>query len=220
MIDDPDFNTLAAIVRLDDDDLWAQRDRTVAALRAQQDAGAELHRMRQRAGLLRDNGFPEESLRAALLTKPLETVALGHARQFMQLPMKCFVLAGGCGVGKSTAATFLALKRDDSQPGFIRSSELERRGRYDKKLAEWLKDRTSLVLDDVGAEVLDSKGVFQSLMDEVVDRLYAARSTLVITTNLSEQQLIERYGARAWSRIGQRGIVGSCGMRDLRREKP
>jgi DNA replication protein DnaC len=129
-------------------------------------------------------------------------------------------LAGGVGVGKTTAAAWLALKREDSAPGFIRAGELERRGRYDRQLAEWLVSRTSLVIDDLGAEVLDSKGVFVSLLDQEIDRSYSKRSTLVITTNLLETQVAERYGGRMWSRFNQRGAWGNCGMRDLRAEVP
>jgi len=217
---DPVFDEFDALVpHRADADWWERRDREVAELRAKENAGGELERMRRRASLLRDNGFPDESLYGALLTKPRETTALKHARQFSQMASTMLVLAGGVGVGKTTAAAWSALKHEDARPGFLRASELERRGRYDKKLDEWVKDKTSLVLDDLGAEVLDGKGVFVSLLDELIDRFYSARTILLLTTNLTSTSIAERYGARAASRIGQRACWGECGMCDLRREQ-
>lgn len=206
---------------------WEQRDREVAEQRAKDAAAAELSRMTTRAGELRDNGFPEMFVVAAL-GELADTIAMNHARMFTQLPRKLLVLAGGVGAGKTTAATWVALKGQDLRPGFVRVSELERRGRYDKKLDEWLRDKTSLVIDDVGSEVLDGKGVFRSLMDEIVDIFYSNRRTLVMTTNLrpqrsgpdEEEQFVERYGGRVGSRIRQLGVWGDCGTRDMRREVP
>jgi DNA replication protein DnaC len=204
---------------------WEQRDREVADQRAKDVAANELSRMAGRAGELRENGFPEMFV-AAALGQLDDTIAMKFAQQFMYLPRKLLVLAGGVGAGKTTAAAWVALKGQDPRPGFLRISELERRGRYDKKLNEWLKDKTSLVIDDVGAESLDGKGVFRSLMDEVVDIFYSNRRTLVMTTNLrqtrstqgEEEQFFERYGLRVWSRIAQLGVWGDCGVRDLRME--
>lgn len=144
------------------------------------------------------------------------------------------VLAGGTGGGKSTAAAWQALMSHDEMPGFIRASELERRGRYDKDLKTWIPERTSLVIDDIGAEVLDGKGVFRSFLDEIVDDFYSSRRRLIITTNLKpkitdayrdecakegrdpEPQFRERYGDRVRSRVIQVGQWAECGNTDLR----
>lgn len=144
------------------------------------------------------------------------------------------VLAGGTGGGKTTAAAWIALKGNDPMPGFIRASELERRGRYDKDLRTWIPERTSLVIDDIGAEVLDGKGVFRSFLDEIVDDFYSSRRRLILTTNLApkitdayraecakdgrdpEPQFRERYGDRVRSRIIQVGQWAECGNTDLR----
>jgi DNA replication protein DnaC len=202
---------------------WAKRDQEVAEQRAKDAAAAELSRMTTRAGELRDNGFPERFVTTAL-SELTDTTAMQIARRFAYLPKKLLVLAGGVGAGKTTAATWVALKGQDLRPGFMRINELERRGRYDRKLDEWLKDKTSLVIDDVGAEFMDGKGAFRSLMDEIVDMFYAARRTLVMTTNLrprqgdgEQEQFFERYGERVWSRLSQSGVWGDCGTLDLRR---
>jgi DNA replication protein DnaC len=204
---------------------WEKRDQEVAEQRAKDAAALEHSRMTTRAGELRDNGFPERFVTAAL-SELADTTAMQIARRFSYLPKKLLVLAGGVGAGKTTAASWVALKGEDLRPGFIRINELERRGRYDKKLDEWMKDKTSLVIDDVGAEFLDGKGAFRSLMDEIVDTFYSNRRTLVMTTNLrprrgkddEQEQFFERYGERVWSRLSQSGVWGDCGTRDLRRE--
>lgn len=205
---------------------WERRDREVAAQREQDAAATEAQRMISRAGELRDNGFPALFVTAAL-GELEDTRAMQRVRVFVHLPKRLLVLAGGTGAGKTTAATWVALKGQDPRPGFLRVNELERRGRYDKKLGEWLEARTSLVIDDVGAEYLDGKGAFRSLMDEVVDTFYADRRTLVLTTNLrprrqgdgEQEQFLERYGERVWSRMNEAGIWGDCGTRDLRKER-
>lgn len=212
---------------------WEQRDREVAEERAKDAAVLEQSRMVTRAGELRDNGFPEMAIAAVLAgSGTFDTLAMQRARLFVEMAQhglrkRLLVLAGGVGVGKTTAAAWVAIKGQDPRPGFIRISELERRGRYDKVLGPWLEDKTSLVIDDVGAEYLDGKGAFRSLLDEVIDTFYSNRRTLVMTTNLrprrgsadEPEQFYERYGERVWSRLSQLGEWGDCGTRDLRRSE-
>jgi DNA replication protein DnaC len=222
VLENVDFSTLGK-----SDEWWAKRDAEVAEHRAQEATRAEAHRLTERAGELRDNGFPELFITAAL-GQLRDTPAMTWAQRFVSyLPKRMIILAGGVGAGKTTAAAWIALKGQDPRPGFLRVGELERRGRYDKKLDEWLRDKTSLVIDDVGTEVLDGKGVFVSLFGEVLDGFYANRRTIVMTTNLHKEkkdkddqpQFLERYGERVWSRLHQSGMWGACGGLDLRREQ-
>lgn len=193
----------------------------------------------------------------------IETLAMLHSRRFLAAaeqesaagarrmlgerddddgpprePSRILVLAGGTGAGKTTAAAWIALKGDDTMPGFILASELERRGRYDKDLRSWLPERSSLVIDDLGAELLDGKGVFRSWLDEIVDAFYSSKRRLILTTNLKakitdehraecaeqkidpEPQFRERYGDRVRSRIFQVGQWAGCGNTDLREVAP
>jgi DNA replication protein DnaC len=203
---------------------WEQRDREVAEAKARSTADLEKQRITRRAVELQESGFPERFVSAALGQLD-DTTAMKAVGTFVYLPNKLLVLSGGTGVGKTTAVTWVALMGQDPRPGFLRVNELERRGRYDKKLDEWLKEKTSLVIDDVGAEFLDGKGAFRSLMDEIVDAFYANRRMLAMTTNLrpkrdaadEQEQFLERYGERVWSRLYQSGLWVNCGNRDLRR---
>jgi hypothetical protein len=201
--------------------------------------------------------FPRWVVEAAQRIK-LDTPALKHSRQFLHAaelariaydarrlgerddeppppdPKSIFILGGGTGGGKTTTAAWLVLKGTDPMPGFIRASELERRGRYDDELKKWVPERTSLVIDDLGAEVLDGKGVFKSFLDEIFDDFYSSGRRLIITTNLlpritdamraeaekqktePELQFRERYGDRVRSRFVQAGQWAECGNKDLR----
>jgi DNA replication protein DnaC len=226
---------------------WATRDREVANQRAA-DAVKERELVRKkRCELLRSDEcrFPLLAIEhAATVGQPRsdgtmlsDTLAIGHARRFTVSDRRVLVLAGGVGTTKTTAATWLAIDPDiaGSAPGFLRAGELEARGRYDRHaekgddLRSWLRTRTMLVLDDLGAEYMDSKNAFRSLLDEVLDLLYGDRKRVVITTNLhakkdpkrknEEPQFVERYGERVSSRLYEVGIWGECGAEDMRRKK-
>lgn len=218
-----------------DEAWWAEMDRRCKEIDANQAATAEIKRVRRRADdLVSRGGFPRVCVDAAL-SPTIDTPALRFARLFPHLPSRIIVFSGGTGAGKSTAACWLSMKGHDPKPGFIRASTLERRGRYDKKLEDWLNEITSLVIDDLGVEVLDSKRVFASLLDEIVDNFYNRRRPLILTTNLLPRvddetaaeakrrgedpapQFVERYGERVRSRIREVGQWADCGTFDLRK---
>jgi len=202
------------------------RSRRAAEQRAEVERAAEQHR---RARILSANGFPDLALDQALAISAgvdaIETPAAVAARDFVATRMgrdtgrTARVFAGGTGAGKTSAAAFCALQWSAGSAGFIRATELERRGRYDRdgSLGKWLKASTLLVLDDLGAEPLDAKGYFVAMLDEIVDKFYADRQPLLITTNISLRQFEERYEARVLSRLLQCGTWSACGDVDLRR---
>lgn len=172
-----------------------------------------------RAQALLDGRFPArivDDVRADRLTT---TPALAHARAFRVSPVgdqHILVLLGGTGTGKTTAAAWLASEVGGSRPGLVRSSALERAGRYDHELAEWVSSRTLLVVDDLGVEYQDSKGAFRSVLDELIDVAYGARRRLVVTSNLDAAGVADRVGDRIWSRLCAAAKLANCGVRDLR----
>jgi hypothetical protein len=242
---------IAQVPGPEDAAFWDVQDAKVAndlaARRAQDAADARA----KRAAYLRgdDARFPVLAVEHALLAS--DTLALAHVRKFAAGDRGALVLMGGVGAGKTTAATEYALEHGGSAPGFVRASELEARGRYadrdspkdgqlrDRDIRAWLRTRTMLVIDDLGAEYLDGKGAFRSLLDETLDLFYGDKKRLIITTNLKtkraaidpkkpppkgtppeEPQLAERYGARVMSRLFEVGMRGECGNIDLRRPQP
>lgn len=149
------------------------------------------------------------------------TPAIEHARAFVaQQQHTILILLGGPGSGKTTAATWIAREIGGRSPGMIDSTELERRGRYDHTLGDWLAERTFTVIDDFGVEPMDGKGYFRALVDGIANRAYKHRRRLVITANIAPAELKERLGDRIWSRVceaaGPSGIA-ECGNDDLRR---
>lgn len=150
--------------------------------------------------------------------------ALSHVRRFRDVPpgdpKSILVLLGGTGCGKTTASAWLAADVGGSRPGLVRAGELERAGRYDRELAAWILDRTLLVVDDLGVEYQDGRGAFRSLLDELIDVAYSHRRKMVITSNLDEQGIADRVGARIWSRFAVSAEIVHCGSVDLRRGRP
>jgi DNA replication protein DnaC len=127
------------------------------------------------------------------------------------------LLSGPVGVGKSIAAALWAIRfatpsfsamatrrggpmASDhfawiSAPAFIRLSRFN--DTYEHVLAT-----EDLVLDDLGSEYLDDKGLATAAMDELIDRRYSnAGATTIITTNVRAKDLAGRYGERVADRL-------------------
>lgn len=119
------------------------------------------------------------------------------------------VLSGPTGTGKTTAAAYASLHLADGEPGqmprWITASTFARSSRYDDDRDKVL-DARALVLDDLGSEFNDSKGSFRTDLDELIDRFYARKARLIITTNLDAKTFEERYGARVVDRLAEAGV--------------
>lgn len=141
-------------------------------------------------------------------------VCEGFAMQFPDYPLKNLLLSGGTGLGK----TFLSgcIAREVSRRGysvvyetaidlfgayetrrFTRDAEEERQARADTR--RYLRCDL-LILDDLGSEM--TSPLSQSALYEVVNsRLQQERRT-IISTNLSLEQISQRYTPQIASRIG------------------
>ncbi len=151
---------------------------------------------------------PREQMKRVVL------VCEGFARQFPHYPLKNLLLSGGTGLGK----TFLSgcIAREVSRRGcsvvyetainlfsafeirrFTRDGEEERQAREDTR--RYLRCDL-LILDDLGSEM--TSPLSQAALYEVVNsRLQADRRT-IISTNLSLEQIAQRYTPQITSRIG------------------
>jgi DNA replication protein DnaC len=175
-----------------------------------------------RIAALRDGRFPPILVDDLAAGEPRPTLAMRHAQTFLASAKAVLVLVGGTGAGKSFAGMWVGQEIGGSRPGYVRATSLERVGRYDREHQAWLDERTMLVLDDIGVELMDGKGAFLSLIDELVDKAWGHRQKLVITSNLGVKGpdgLVERLGRRVWSRIADVGVLGNCGSEDLRKER-
>lgn len=201
-------------------------DGRAARWAAEREASARAEHLKLQTAAMLDGGFPPDLVEGAAASWPSETAASRHARQYLTGRKRIIVFAGATGCGKSTAAALVALESGGSSPGFVRAATLERWGRYSKALDQLL-ERSSLVIDDLGSEILDGRNVFRSLLEEIIDTFYAARRRVAITTNLvarrtnanEEPQFHERYGDRIASRMAQAGVWADCGRVDRRRDQ-
>lgn len=209
----------------DDDAYWNARDAEVAALRVADEDKAKRERDAIRAEALLIAEFPEVAVSHARAVE--DTLAVDWSRKYLGSPKRMLVLAGGVGSGKTTAATWIAMQLSNAAM-FVRAAELEARGRYDQDLRRAIGAASLLVIDDLGAETLDGKGVFRGFFDEIADKFYSgSRRRIVITTNLRVRrdetnrapQIAERYGERMLSRLREFGMLGDCGSEDLRRRR-
>ena len=146
--------------------------------------------------------------------KRLVTVCEGYAKQFPGYPLKNLLFSGGTGLGKTFWSGCIA--REVSRRGysvvydtainlfaafearrFSRDAGEERQARDDTR--RYLSCDL-LILDDLGSEFTGP--LAQASLYEVVNgRLQSGRHT-VISTNLSLEQIAQRYSPQLTSRVG------------------
>lgn len=141
-------------------------------------------------------------------------VCEGFARQFPHYPLKNLLLSGGTGLGK----TFLSgcIAREVSQRGYsvvydtainLFSAFETRKFTRDAAEERQARDETRrylscdlLILDDLGSEL--TTPLVQSTLYEVVNSRLQADKRTIISTNLSMEQIAQRYTPQVASRIG------------------
>ncbi len=75
----------------------------------------------------------------------------------------------------------------------------------DSNYYAYYKEKEKLLVDDLGAEPFRflHYGVDYTPVQDLLDYRYRKQLTTIITTNLTEEQLIERYGERCWDRFNE-----------------
>ncbi len=140
-------------------------------------------------------------------------VCEGFARQFPDYPLKNLLLSGSPGLGK----TFLSgcIAREVSSRGFsvvydtaarLFAAFEARRFTRDQEEGRQARDDTRrylncdlLILDDLGSEF--TSPLAQATLYEVVDRRLVDDRRTVISTNLSGEQIAQRYTPQTASRL-------------------
>lgn len=174
---------------------------------------ARLHEM-----WMRDAGVPKKFTRIVFHSKLLETpsmrVVVERGDYFVQ------VLWGGQGTGKTVAAAHWLRGLSEAEALFVEAPRLARWDRYDNEQMNMLLDAERLVIDDMGTEFMDAKGNFMVILDEVISRRVADERLTLITTNLTRDAFLERYGERIASRMREDGRFYGVGADDMRQKKP
>lgn len=146
-----------------------------------------------------------------------DTSALKWVRKWWheQIVILILVLTGDYGVGKTTAAGWLAAQERGSI--FITADALGRVDRYDNKAVERLERAPLLVIDELGVEYLDAAGSYLAKLHALLNERYAHCRRTVITTNLPPEPWIARYGGRLGDRMLESGTFAHCKGPSLRR---
>jgi DNA replication protein DnaC len=179
---------------------WAERDAQAAAnMRAHY---AIVDKANARPDLARF-GWPRRTLRRArdaMGTTSDPNRAIEQLLEHNFRRKNVAVLGGNKGVGKTVAAATWALRRPTATY-FLPAAKFARASRYTaEQREEWLT-APALVLDDLGAEYIDTKGSFLTDIDELFDTFYADERPLIITTNCNHKTFQERYQERIWDRV-------------------
>lgn len=166
-----------------------------------------------------------DTVLAALRAEKLNTTDATDALaqwwgQRRKLEKPWLVLSGPAGVGKTVAVAHMLWTLGGR---FVRADELVRLfasmfgDQYDKQ--QELRDAGSLVIDDVGGE-LDQTRMLPALLDLLDSRKSAYNRPTIVTTNLSKKDFAERYkNERLMSRMAESVHWVSLTGEDLRRSK-
>jgi DNA replication protein DnaC len=179
------------------DEEWAAHDARVAAERATHETTAAPRNL-----ALIANGFPRRALEEAAHADASKS-AIRRVSAWLTRPEGVLVISGGEGCGKTVASAWWATRLAQVAT-FVRAASFARSSRYEQDRSA-LVSAPALVLDDLGAEYLDGKGSFLVDLDELIDVFYGDRKPLLITTNCTDGDFKERYGARIAGRIRERG---------------
>jgi DNA replication protein DnaC len=189
---------------------------------------AREERMRREALLAEASpAITPEDIAAIVDGKLKKTKSLGHVRQWLEIawgtresrtgrPVRFLALVGAVGVGKTVAAAY-ALAHE---PGlYVTAEELRRRlcssnWRDFDWQARVLRARL-VVVDDLGAE--SREGSREALFELVNRRMGEERALTLLTGNLTESELIERYDARTIDRLQYVGIIVEIAGESMRK---
>lgn len=112
---------------------------------------------------------------------------------------KGLVLSGNCGTGKSVIATKVipALMNTMTPPRiatWMNAKEFARRGE--------IENRSFWIIDDIGTEgQVKDYGTEVDKFEELLDKIDLKGGMAIITTNLTPDDIMERYGERKFGRL-------------------
>lgn len=136
------------------------------------------------------------------------------------------VLSGSTGSGKSLAAAawLRQVGRDKPpnqafKPRWLYSSNLARTNIYSAEMLDHFCTVRELVIDDMGSEYMDVKGLLRSTLDNLVEQRCANMLKTIITTNLTPKEFRTRVGERASDRILGHGAFYLGNAPSMRRPK-
>lgn len=133
-----------------------------------------------------------------------------YSGEFPQSRIKCIILSGGVGTGKTCLMSAVGNALADRGFSVLYISAF----RFNKKLLEYhTSDLTAkahildeflnadmLMIDDLGTEQI-YKNVTLEYMYDIFDTRFSEGKAVMITTNLTNDEILDRYGERIYSRL-------------------
>lgn len=122
------------------------------------------------------------------------------ADEFIQEAKNNVILIGKSGTGKSHLSHGIAKEVSDTKEWvvpYVNMVDFMTRINYDNKesMIGRIVDAKLVVIDDLGSE-MESK-----FTKDIIYEIFDKRTRTIVTTNMTGEQLIERYGNRTYSRI-------------------
>lgn len=173
--------------------------------RASAEAARDAARVKERH--LREllaRGIPKRPARRIVAADYHETEPI---RALSSLASELLVLGGPADGGKSFAAA-LAVANGPSASRFLHVRELSRLSVYRAEQMVPIETAPVLALDDLAVEFMDDKGMFQFVIDALLDARWSAELPTLITTNLNVEEFSERFGERIVSRLQDGTFIG------------
>lgn len=194
-----------------------------AGIQRQREQEAKEQAAQERAELVAGIGVPEKDLKLINAGLVRETGATRALAPVDGVEYALVVLSGNPGCGKTTAASNWILGGKDGRPLagslFVKAAALARWDCYDSEQMDRLLLAPRLVIDDLGAEYMDAKGRFLSVLTEVIDVRYDAGRPTVITTWVLPEDFRTRYRERITDRIREVGLFMNLDGKSLRGRK-
>lgn len=122
------------------------------------------------------------------------------ADEFIQEAKNNVILIGKSGTGKSHLSHGIAKEVSDTKKWvvpYVNMVDFMTRINYDNKesMISRIVNAELVVIDDLGSE-MESK-----FTKDIIYEIFDKRTRTIVTTNMTGEQLIERYGNRTYSRI-------------------
>ncbi|HBK02411.1 MAG TPA: hypothetical protein DDY77_05230 [Clostridiales bacterium] len=171
--------------------------------------------------------FKEDTLSSVNKTELLKSKLIKYADEFSD-GKKNLILFGPAGTGKSFYAQCVTerLEKNGFTPLFLTAFELNdiATGAFEKSPAEKiitdeiLSTCDLLVIDDLGSEPIYNKITVENLL-EIISRRTKENKPILITTNLTTEEILTKYGERVFSRItGKNTAILQLNGKDLRKQ--
>ena len=113
-------------------------------------------------------------------------------------------ISGPVGVGKTVAAFVLAIawSKTLGRSFLFTTSRDILKNEFDKDKIDFEKYSNLVIIDDLGREFISESNAWGTdVFEALIDRSYSHKLPRIFTTNLTPDEIRERYGARVYDRM-------------------